>query len=108
MTRTDHTTSESSTQANRPLPEAAESNVGLPGASVRETVPHQSPAPPTSAIATVSPTEESITNPLPPRRRKWMLLAGVIFALVVGGYFLVPWVYTAMNSVSTDDAYVNG
>jgi membrane fusion protein (multidrug efflux system) len=26
----------------------------------------------------------------------------------VGGYFLVPWVDTALNTVSTDDAYVNG
>ena len=28
--------------------------------------------------------------------------------LAVGGYFLVPWVVTALNTVSTDDAYVNG
>jgi membrane fusion protein (multidrug efflux system) len=35
-------------------------------------------------------------------------LAGTVAALVVGGYFLVPWVDTALNTVSTDDAYVNG
>ncbi len=29
-------------------------------------------------------------------------------ALAVGGYFLVPLVNTAMNTVSTEDAYVNG
>ncbi|MGE5295928.1 MAG: biotin/lipoyl-binding protein, partial [Solirubrobacterales bacterium] len=28
--------------------------------------------------------------------------------LAVGGYFLVPAVETALNTVSTDDAYVNG
>jgi membrane fusion protein (multidrug efflux system) len=31
-----------------------------------------------------------------------------VAALAVGGYFLVPWVDTALNTVSTDDAYVNG
>ena len=45
----------------------------------------------------------------PPRRyRKWLLLAGTVAALAVGGYFLVPWVNTALSTVSTDDAYVNG
>ena len=29
-------------------------------------------------------------------------------ALAVGGYFLAPWVNTALNTVSTEDAYVNG
>jgi membrane fusion protein (multidrug efflux system) len=28
--------------------------------------------------------------------------------LAVAGYFLVPWVDTALNTVSTEDAYVNG
>jgi membrane fusion protein (multidrug efflux system) len=31
-----------------------------------------------------------------------------VAALVTGGYFLAPWVDTALNTVSTDDAYVNG
>jgi membrane fusion protein (multidrug efflux system) len=31
-----------------------------------------------------------------------------VAALVVGGYFLIPWINTALNTVSTDDAYVNG
>jgi len=31
-----------------------------------------------------------------------------VAVLVVGGYFLLPWVNTAFNTVSTDDAYVNG
>ena len=42
------------------------------------------------------------------RYRKWLLLAGAVAALAVGGYFLAPWVNTALNTVSTDDAYVNG
>ncbi len=40
--------------------------------------------------------------------RKWLLLAGAVAALAVAGYLLVPAVETALNTVSTDDAYVNG
>jgi membrane fusion protein (multidrug efflux system) len=40
--------------------------------------------------------------------RRWLLLAGVLVGLGVAAYFLVPWVITALNTVSTDDAYVNG
>jgi membrane fusion protein (multidrug efflux system) len=35
-------------------------------------------------------------------------LAGAVAGLAVAAYFLVPWVITALNTVSTDDAYVNG
>jgi membrane fusion protein (multidrug efflux system) len=31
-----------------------------------------------------------------------------LIALAAGVYFLIPWVLTALNTVSTDDAYVNG
>jgi membrane fusion protein (multidrug efflux system) len=37
-----------------------------------------------------------------------LLWAGAVAGLVVAGYFLVPWVETALNTESTDDAYVNG
>jgi membrane fusion protein (multidrug efflux system) len=47
-------------------------------------------------------------NPPWPASRKWLLAAGIVCGLAVGGYFLVPWVVTALNTVSTDDAYVNG
>ena len=40
--------------------------------------------------------------------RKWLLLAGAVAGLMVGGYLLAPAVETALNTVSTDDAYVNG
>src|SRR6516162_7944821 len=70
-----------------------------------------------SAKAPATPLDGALglTQPQPPvatlpghRHRKWLLLAGTVAALVVGGYFLVPWVDTALNTVSTDDAYVNG
>jgi membrane fusion protein, multidrug efflux system len=40
--------------------------------------------------------------------RKWLLLAALLIGLGVGAYLLVPWIITALNTVSTDDAYVNG
>ena len=42
------------------------------------------------------------------RRRRWLLWAGAAAGLAVAGYLLVPAVETALNTVSTDDAYVNG
>ncbi len=67
--------------------------------------------------ATAAPTDGSlsVTQRQPPvsappgyRYRKWLLWAGSVAALVVGGCFLVPLVTTALSTVSTDDAYVNG
>ena len=43
-------------------------------------------------------------------RRRWrrpLLAAGVAVVLGVAVYILVPWIATALNTVSTDDAYVN-
>jgi membrane fusion protein (multidrug efflux system) len=42
------------------------------------------------------------------RWRKRLLLAGAVAGLAAGVYFLIPWVVTLLNTVSTDDAYVNG
>jgi membrane fusion protein (multidrug efflux system) len=71
--------------------------------------------PPAKAPAAPPDGTRGVTQPQPPaaappghRYRKWLLLAGTVAALVVGSYFLVPWVDTALNTVSTDDAYVNG
>jgi membrane fusion protein (multidrug efflux system) len=40
-------------------------------------------------------------------RRKWLWIVAVL-ALVVAVVFGVPWLHTALTTVSTDDAYVNG
>jgi membrane fusion protein (multidrug efflux system) len=42
------------------------------------------------------------------RGRKWLLWLVALAGLAIGGYFLKPTVETALNTVSTDDAYVNG
>ncbi len=67
-------------------------------------------APNSTSAATADPPPHPGTPATPPvhRYRKWLLLAAVVAALAVGGHFLVPWVNTALNTVSTEDAYVNG
>ena len=40
--------------------------------------------------------------------RNILLFVVVIFGLAVGGYLITPRLATALNTVSTDDAYVNG
>ena len=73
--------------------------------------------PPSHPDAPAAPTDGSlpVTQPQPPsttppvhRYRRWLLWGGAVAALAAGGYFLVPLVHTALNTVSTDDAYVNG
>jgi membrane fusion protein (multidrug efflux system) len=56
--------------------------------------------------ATAPPT--SPAAPTPPPSRKWIRLA--IAAVVIGIvlYFTIPTIWTMLNTVSTDDAYVNG
>src|SRR6516164_6161220 len=73
------------------------------------------PSPPPEAPATPKEDALRVTQPQPPvatppvhRHRKWLLCVGIVAALGAAGYFLVPWVNTALNTVSTDDAYVNG
>jgi membrane fusion protein, multidrug efflux system len=69
--------------------------------------PHVPVAPATSSLP-VTESQPPASKVPAPRYRKWLLWAGAVAGLVAGGYFLVPWVTTALNTVSTDDAYVNG
>jgi len=79
-----------------------------------------------TSLSTAPPTTEAKPQPLPEtpaavtdgaqppaasswhRYRRWLVWGGGVVALIVGGRFLVPRVDTALNTVSTDDAYVNG
>ena len=83
-----------------------------PPGEVRTRGPDGSPSRP-EVLAAPANDGASAGVPQPPvaptyRSRKWLLWTGVVAALAVGGYFLVPWVETEMNTVNTDDAYVNG
>ena len=68
----------------------------------------EAPATPTDRSVQRRPASASRRHAASTRYRKWLLLAGAVAGLAVGGYFLVPWVNTALNTVSTEDAYVNG
>ncbi len=65
-------------------------------------------APATSKDGTPTQPQSSAVAPTARRYRKLLLLVGTVAALVGGGYFLIPWVDTTLNTMSTDDAYVNG
>ncbi len=59
-----------------------------------------------------SPTPQ-LQPPAPPPRhkpswRKWLWIGSGAVVLGIGLWFLIPWVETALNTISTDDAYVNG
>jgi membrane fusion protein, multidrug efflux system len=78
---------------------------GVPPASDNARHPEQHSALGTTPLPAASPPPKAAK---PHRWRKWFWMAAVVVGLAVGGYFLVPWVLMALNTVSTDDAYVNG
>ena len=88
-----------------------------PGAPATvDLAPHpESPAAPTDgsphvahAASTVTESEPPVTTRPAHRYRKALLAVGAVAALAAGVYFLIPWINAAMNTISTDDAYVNG
>ncbi len=73
--------------------------------------PKAAPAGPTAAAPEAA--AQAVQSPAAPpsplqRHRKWIIGAGIVFALILVGRYGVPWVHTMLNTVSTDDAYVNG
>ena len=103
-------TSDLSTQATPADAQAVATRApGGTSASTAEPPSHaEAPAAPKDKLPGATPSPPPPAAPPAHRYRKWLLLAGAAAGLVVGGYFLVPWVNTALNTVSTDDAYVNG
>jgi membrane fusion protein (multidrug efflux system) len=58
---------------------------------------------------TVTPQEPEPVNDLQADKRRWMMKGALgLVALAIALYFGIPWVVRALNTVSTDDAYVNG
>ena len=107
MRTTNERSSESSAEVSLPLPEAVATVVqpGLPAV----------PTPAAPAEQATHSNEPVAAPPTPPSAhspsrswRTWLLSAGIVIGVLPGGYVLVPPVSTALNTVSTDDAYVNG
>jgi membrane fusion protein, multidrug efflux system len=71
------------------------------------------PAAPADKDTQHEPRAAAANNPpggKPTKRhlRRWLLTAVIVAGLATGVFFLYPWVVTALNTVSTDDAYING
>jgi membrane fusion protein (multidrug efflux system) len=69
--------------------------------------PHAAPHSAGSSTHSTPPTSTPTIIPPRPKRRLWPWIAGLILA-GAAAVFIVPWARETMNTVSTDDAYVNG
>ncbi len=92
----------------RPTPPQRETMLSPLEAVSFETRP-SSPERPAQPVALAAPPAG---HPTPEQRphpwRKWLWLGGAVLGLGIALWYLVPWVETLLNTVSTDDAYVNG
>jgi membrane fusion protein (multidrug efflux system) len=81
---------------------------------IHKTIEQAEPISTRSAEATPSPQKPAGAAPVSPenqkptRHRKMLLGAAGVLVLAAALWFGIPWVETALNTVSTDDAYVNG
>jgi membrane fusion protein (multidrug efflux system) len=80
----------------------------MPAVSNAVSEPASVVAPPPSAPVPKAPAAVHVVAPRPLHLRRVALIGIIIVAVCLGAYSLVPWAITALNTVSTDDAYVNG
>jgi len=85
------------------VPAEARDGSHIPQAERTAHPDHQAADPATSPPSATPPA-----GPPSRRWRRWLLILGIIAGLAVTGYLLVPVVETMLNTISTDDAYVNG
>src|SRR5262249_4661461 len=101
---------------SEPANEAGPTRAGAAPAETRDGPrPPQDVPPARPDPQAAAPAADLPSDPPPPAAgarahpwRKWLLWAGVVVGLAAGGYSLIPYVETMLNTVSTDDAYVNG
>ncbi|HQU47113.1 MAG TPA: HlyD family secretion protein, partial [Pirellulales bacterium] len=103
--------------ANSNGPRSASSAVSVPDqVEAPPADKHDSPSAPADqrpepnqdgSLTISSPAEPSVAAPPAPSRRKWLVWAAAVVGLILALYLIVPWLITALNTVSTDDAYVN-
>ncbi|HEY3964217.1 MAG TPA: efflux RND transporter periplasmic adaptor subunit [Planctomycetaceae bacterium] len=65
-------------------------------------------APANGPVPAATPGNSDVAAPRQRAGRRWILLGAAVVALAAMGYYLTPWIETMLNTVSTDDAYVNG
>jgi membrane fusion protein (multidrug efflux system) len=64
--------------------------------------------PATSIQAGPAPGEAAKNSDQPRPLRKWLLWAAAGIVVCIAAYYVIPWMYLAWATVSTDDAYVSG
>jgi membrane fusion protein, multidrug efflux system len=68
--------------------------------------------PPAEAATSIEtgppPGEAPDHSPRSETRRKWLLACAVVVGACGAAYVVIPWLFLAWTTVSTDDAYVNG
>ena len=89
-----------------PVPVEAQKVLPPPPAD-RSAAPDQHGVPATNSPPGIT-AKPSDAEPPSRSRRKWLLLAGAVIGLAFGACFFVPWLETALNTISTDNAYING
>jgi len=79
-----------------------------PSAQHAAAAAHEAGAPADSGPTPKPEGKGASVAPPSHRRRKWLLIAPlVLLGAAAAAHFLTPWLLTALNTVSTDDAYVN-
>ena len=103
-------TSEPPTESSPAPPEATplRATEGSSATTAKAALGPEDSAAATNEFALSGRSEPPANKTFAPRLRKWLLLAGGVVGVAVGGYLLFRPVMTAFNTVSTDDAYVNG
>jgi membrane fusion protein, multidrug efflux system len=99
------------TNEARPAPtEAVTNKVTDSAAAARgdQSAPADRPPAETSHAPPSRPPESTGNKQPSHHLRNWLLVLGIVAGLAVGGYFLYPIMLTMLNTISTDDAYVNG
>src|SRR5262245_49576276 len=91
----------------------AESKVVPETANIGDGKGPDEPAIVVASVATPAGSDASTATPVARRmpsvrRRRWVLPVGGGAMLAVAAALLLPHVKTALNTISTDDAYVNG
>jgi membrane fusion protein (multidrug efflux system) len=64
-----------------------------------------------ATLETTEPQAEPVSVPAAPppsHRRSWLRWGLLAALLAAGAWFAVPWIILSLNTVSTDDAYVDG
>lgn len=80
-----------------------------PESSVIEDTVHLKPTPAPAEHGESRPMPVVSATPATPARsrKRWIRIAGIVIVIVVL-LAAIPWLLKALNTVSTDDAYVNG